>query len=205
MADLADLVEPATTAVLCMEMQRGVVGDLALFPQAAEAAHETGLIETAARLFTAARAADIRVVHCIAGFRRDRAGSYLNMPFVNQLLENPDHLIAGSPTAEVVPELWDPERDVAVARLHGIAPWADTSLDSMLRSLAVTTLVVTGVSLNRGIIGMTMGGVDRNYRVVVATDAVAGYPADYAQLVIEHTLAAIAWLTTTDELVAAWA
>jgi hypothetical protein len=40
--------------------------------------------------------------------------------------------------------------------------------------------------------------------VVIPRDAVAGFPAEYVELVFEHTLAAIATLTTTRDVLAAW-
>ena len=42
--DLAELTLPAHTAVLTMEIQRGVVGDLSTFPQLADAAAHVGVI-----------------------------------------------------------------------------------------------------------------------------------------------------------------
>ena len=40
---LADLVEPATTAVLTQECQKGVIGDLSLLPALTESARATGM------------------------------------------------------------------------------------------------------------------------------------------------------------------
>ena len=73
--DLASLVAAPTTAVLTMEIQRGVIGDLTAFPQLRDAAVEAGVIPNTARLLAAARSAGIRVVHCTAEFRADRAGT----------------------------------------------------------------------------------------------------------------------------------
>jgi nicotinamidase-related amidase len=201
--DLAELVHPEHTTVLTMEMERGVVGDLARFAGPAEAARDSGMIDRCAALYTAARAKGIRVVHCIAAFRRDRAGSYRNMPAILPLLDDPEHLPVGEPATEVLPELRAAD-DLESVRLHGIAPFVGTSLDPMLRSLGTRTVVATGVSLNRGITGMTIEAVDFGYHVVIPSDAVAGYPAEYGKLVLEHTLANIATVTTVVELVSTW-
>jgi nicotinamidase-related amidase len=201
--ELATLVDPRHTTVLCMEMERGVVGDLCTVPGPADAVRESGIVPACARLFEAARGAGIRVVHCVAAFRRDRAGSYRNIPSVNRFLDNPEHLLEGSPAVEVVPDLWDPD-DLVSLRHHGIAPFIGTSLDSILRSLGTRTVIATGVSLNRGIIGISMGAVDNGYDVVVPADAVAGYPADYGKLVLRHTLDGLTTLSTVDELVEVW-
>jgi hypothetical protein len=40
---------------------------------------------------------------------------------------------------------------------------------------------------------------------VLPTDAVAGFPAEYAQEVLKNTLALVATLTTTAEILEIWA
>ena len=45
--DLAQVAAPGHTAVLTMEIQRGVVGDLTSFPQLAEAAERVGVVPNA--------------------------------------------------------------------------------------------------------------------------------------------------------------
>jgi nicotinamidase-related amidase len=200
---LEDLADPTHTAVLCMEMERGVVGDRARFPGPREVVREKGLIERCGTLFVAARRSGMRVIHCTAAFRPDRAGSFRNMPFVSKLMEDPEHIPVGSEAASPIPELLDPN-DLVSERLHGIAPFVNTSLDPYLRSLGVKTVIATGVSLNRGIVGMSIEAVDYGYSVVIPTDAVAGYPSDYAQLVLKHTLDGLTTLTTVDDLLDAW-
>ena len=54
-ADLASLVGDGRCAVLTMELQRGVVGDLSSFPELAEAVRRDGVIANTARLLDAAR------------------------------------------------------------------------------------------------------------------------------------------------------
>jgi len=46
--------------------------------------------------------------------------------------------------------------------------------------------------------------VNAGYQFVLPRDAVAGVPADYADAVIDNTLAWLATITTTAELAAAW-
>ena len=88
------------------------------------------------------------------------------MPTVNRFLENPDHLLVGAPTTQILPELHDPS-DIESLRFHGIAPFIGTSLDPTLRSLGARTVIAAGVSLNRGIMGISIEGVDHGYSVVV--------------------------------------
>jgi len=80
-------VEPATTALLAIELKRVTVGDLqASSPDGApgnplgSVAAEQHLVPRLAELARAARAAGVRVVHCTAAFREDGAGSAANAP-----------------------------------------------------------------------------------------------------------------------------
>ncbi len=201
---LASLVAPAHTTILVMEMQRGVVGDLARFAGPAEAVRDSGMLDRCARLYAAGRRSGLRVIHCTAAFRPDRAGSYLNMPMVNQLMGDPEHLRVGSPDVEVVPELRSSD-DLESQRYHGISPYAGTDLDSFLRSLETRTVIATGVPLNRGVIGTAIESVNNGYSVVVPRDAVIGYPQEYGDQVLRYTLDGLCTLSTVDELVALWA
>ena len=79
-----------------------------------------------------------------------------------------------------------------------------TQLDSILRNLGATTIVGVGVSVNIGMTNLALDAVNRGYQIVMPRDAVAGVPADYADAVIDNTLALVATITTTDEILAAW-
>jgi nicotinamidase-related amidase len=202
--DLAELAGPRHTAMLVMEMQRGVVGDLAKFPELVKTCEERGVVGNAARALTAARKAGIRVVQCKAVFRADRAGSHTgNAPFIKGLLRDPGHMLEGTGAVEVLPELADPS-DLEQNRYHGFSPFTGTSLDQTLRSLGVRTVVAAGVSLNLGIPGLCLEAVNLGYRVVVLKDAVAGMPADYGDAVMANTISLLAARVTTDDLIAAW-
>jgi nicotinamidase-related amidase len=202
--DLKELASPAHTAVLTMEMQRGVIGDLATIPALAEAAATAGVVDATARLLTSARESGTRVVHCTAEFRPDRAGSAVNAPLLAAMMRQPGHLVAGSDAAQVMPELRLQPGDVISSRVHGLSPFTATSLDVTLRNLGVRTVVATGVSVNIGIFGMVLEAVNLGYSVVLPTDCVTGVPADYAAGVIEQSLALMATCVRSDDLIDLW-
>lgn len=203
--DLAVLIAPAHTAVLTMELQRGVVGDLSPMRDLADAASAANVVRNAAKVVRAARAVGARVVHCTFESRADRAGSIANAPLLRALAKAEPHLLPGSDAASVMPELGPEASDVICARRHGLTPFVGTDLDVTLRNLGVRTVVVTGVSVNVGVLGMVMGAVDLSYETVVVTDAVAGIPTAYANAVLDNTLAVLAARATSDEIVARWA
>jgi nicotinamidase-related amidase len=202
--DLAELAAPGVCAVLTQEIQRGVIGDHTSFPLLAEAAEAVGVVPNTARLLSAARARGVPVIHCTAEFRADRAGSVVNCSLIAAMVRNPDHLLAGTPAAEIVPELGPDPRDLVSARLHGVSPFTGTDLSTWLRNLGVETVVATGVSVNLGVLGLAIEAVNLGYRVVVPRDTVAGIPESYAADLLEHTYPLIATLTTVDDLVRAW-
>ncbi|GGS45725.1 isochorismatase [Planobispora rosea] len=202
--DLGSMAAPGRTAVLVMEMQRGVVGDLTRFPELAEVCERRGVVAGAAAVLAAARAAGIPVIHCTAAFRADRAGSHTdNCPFITALLKDPAHMLEGTGAVEVLPALLGPG-DLESRRHHGFSPFTGTSLDMTLRSLGVSTVVAVGLSLNLGIPGLALEAVNLGYRVAVVTDAVAGVPDDYAQAVLRNTVSLLAARVTSAELAEVW-
>ena len=60
--DLGSLLDPASTAVLTMELQRGVVGDLAALPHLRDAAALVSMPANAGRICASARTAGATVV-----------------------------------------------------------------------------------------------------------------------------------------------
>jgi nicotinamidase-related amidase len=190
-------------AVITSELQRGVMGDLATFPALQAACDEAGVIGNTARLLHTARAAGVPVVHCTAEFRADRAGTVVNTPLHSAVLRSQDHLLVGTPATEVVPELGPEPGDIVTSRLHGVSVFGGTSLDALLRNLGVRTVVITGVSTNVAVFGSCVEAVNLGYQVVVPADAVAGTPADYAETVLRQSIALLATISTTDDVIAA--
>lgn len=198
------LPDPDRTALVTMELQRGVVGDLATMPDLADAAASRGIPDACGRLVEAARRAGVTVVHAQVHWSADRRGTPLNTPLVAALARNPDQMLEGSPATEPIPELGDTSRDLLSVRRHGLTPFTGTDLDALLRSLGIEAVVAVGVSLNVGALGLCLSAADLGYRVVVPSDAVVGVPLDYGDEVLRHTVPVIATLTSVAELTGHW-
>ncbi len=201
--DLAALVAPAHTAIVTSEVQNGVVGARSALPALAEAAG-TEMLPSLVRLLPAARAAGVQVVHCTAYRRADGKGANTNARLFMGVRKSAVPLLPGTPEVAVVPELGPEPDDLVLTRTHGLDPMTGTDLDPVLRNLGVRTIVVTGVSVNVAVTNLVMDAVNRGYDVVLPRDAVCGIPTEYADAVIDNTLALLAAVTTTDELVAIW-
>ena len=205
---LRTILEPATTAVLTMELQNGIVGPGGMLPALTEELARAGTLETVLRVCDAARAAGARVVHCTAVSRADGAGASDNCKIfalaARQRREQGHGATdLGTPGADLVPGLEDP-RDIVVSRLHGMTPFTSTSLDQILRNLGIRTVVATGVSVNLGVLGMAMSAMDLGYQVVIPRDAVAGVPREYADAVLDNSLSLIATLVSSEQLLDVW-
>ena len=202
--DLTELVAPAHTALVLQEVQNGVVGSPSVLPALADAAAAVGLVDNCARLAAAARASGIPVFHCTAETRDDGRGANHNARLFLGVSKAPVRLSPGSDAVRVPEAIGVAPEDIVLPRHHGLGPMTGTQLDSMLRNLAVTTIVGVGVSVNIGMTNFAFDAVNRGYQMVMPRDAVAGVPAEYAEAVLANTLHLVAVLTTTADVLAAW-
>jgi biuret amidohydrolase len=202
MTELAELAAPAHTAIVAQECQGAVIGPNAGLAVLAEEARRVAL-PNITRLLPVARAAGVRIVHCLVQRRPDGLGSNHNAKIF--AIGRGVDIAPGSPGAAVLPELGPEPADLVLSRWHGVGPMGGTDLDAVLRNLEVSTIVVVGVSLNIAIPNLVMDAVNAAYRVVVPRDAVAGVPAEYGTAVIDNTLSLLSTITTTEELLGVWA
>jgi nicotinamidase-related amidase len=201
---LEDLIRPATTALLTVEMQRSVVGDLSRIRPLADAVEKHGVVENLAVLMRAARARDVPVVYCNAEFRADRKGTAKNCGLIATLTKDPDHLLSGGPGAEVVRALAPEQGDLIFRRFHGLSPFSGSALDITLRNMGVRTVLATGVSINIAIFGLILEAVNLGYSAVLVRDCVAGFPDEHVDSIVRHSLTPISTITTSGQIIDIW-
>jgi nicotinamidase-related amidase len=196
-------VAPGHTALVTSEVQENVVGDSTRLPELAAAVAAGGVLARIARLCRGARDVGIPVLHCTTESRPDRLGSNHNARLfgVSRRAGAPP---AGSRPFDVHPAVGVEPVDFVLPRLHGLSPLAETSLDAILRNLGVTTIVATGVSVNVALLGLTFDAVNRGYQVVLVRDATAGVGEEYVDALYTGTLALLATVTTSAEVLEAW-
>ena len=201
--DLAELIDPAHTALVTQEVQQGVVGPDAALPVLAEVAQRS-CVPNVGRLCRAARSVGVPVVHCVAMRRTDGLGSNTNARLFHGVTKAPVKLTPGTPAVAVHPELGPEPSDLVLSRLHGLGPMGGTDLDPILRNAGVRTIVGVGVSVNVGMLSFVMDAVNLGYQFVMPRDAVAGVPEDYAEAVLDNTVALLATLPATDDVLGIW-
>ncbi|MEU6084926.1 cysteine hydrolase [Streptomyces sp. NPDC047108] len=198
------LLEPATTVLLTVECQEGVVGPGSALPELAAEARTSGALHNVARLVTAARDAGVQVMHAVAERRPDGRGSNRNARLFRAAERLPVQQLTGSAAVRVAEPVTVAEEDLVVRRLHGLSPVAGTGVDGLLRNLGCRTLVVAGVSANVAVPAAVFDAVNLGYTAVVPADAIAGVPPEYTPAMVRHTLALVAMVTATDEVLACW-
>ncbi|MDX3643876.1 cysteine hydrolase [Streptomyces sp. MB09-02B] len=203
--ELGGLLDPATTVLLTVECQQGVVGPDGALPELAREARSSGALDRVARLVTAAHGCGAQVLHAVAERRPDGRGANRNARLFRAAERLPVRQLTGTAAVRVAPPIEVAEEDLIVRRLHGLSPLAGTDVDALLRNLGCRTLVVAGVSANVAVPNAVFDAVNLGYTVVVPGDAIAGVPADYTPAMIRHTLALVATVATTDEVVACFA
>ncbi|MEY2424016.1 MAG: hypothetical protein QOI95_4083 [Acidimicrobiaceae bacterium] len=201
--DLAALLDPVHTALVTQECQIGVIGDEAVLRDLADEAQRVA-VPNIVRLVEAARTAGVAVVHCLAVRRADDRGSNRNARLFLGTRKLGIRIEPGSRAAQLVPEIVPDANDLVLSRFHGLGPMGGTDLDAVLRNLGVSTVVGVGVSVNVAITNFAMDAVNAGYQFVLPRDAVAGVPASYADAVIDNSLAFVATVTTTAQVLDAW-
>jgi nicotinamidase-related amidase len=199
--DLTPYVNPATTAVIALEVQENLLlPDKAMIPGVAAHASSIGLIPTLAGLLASARRVRAHVVYVTDERRPDGLGGADNL-MVNRSITsdrpNPGH-------GPIVAELTPHPQDIWIKREHGMTGFFTTPLDAYLRNLGITTVIVTGVSANIAVNGTSIEAMNRGYRVIVPNDGIAGDPPEYVEMLLRYTLRNVAMIAPVSSITAYW-
>ena len=192
---------PPQTAVLLVECQRGVIGDLSVLPDLAALARPS--VSRMAHLAGAARSSGVTVVHLtyapVASGRSTNQRSPLTRSTSETSSWGPD-----SPGAEVLPEIGVEADDLVFERHQGISPVHRTEVLAVLRNMGITAVVVAGVSTNLAVLLVAVAASDEDFDVTVASDATVGVPASHHESMLRHSVGFVARLATVDDIVAEW-
>ncbi len=193
--------EPETTALVFIECQRGVVGDLSVLPALADSARPA--LAAMGRLAAGARQAGVQVAHLtylpVAGGRSASRRSPLMRATASNAAWDESH-----PAMEIVPEIGVGPDDLVLPRHQGISPVHRTEILTVLRNMGIADIVVAGVSTNLAIPLAAAGAADEDFAVTIPTDGCIGTPPEHHASMLRHSLAFVARLATVDELLGEW-
>jgi nicotinamidase-related amidase len=199
--DVVPHLDPAKCAVVNMECQVGLLGPDSVLPGLARSAAAIDLIGHLGQLFDAARRVGVRIYYCTDERRADGFG-FANNTLVSRHM--PEGRDGSGGHGAVMPGIEPRPEDVVFRREQGLTGFYATGLDPYLRNTGVTTVIVTGVSLNIAVLGTSIEAMNRGYTVVVPKDCIASDPPEYADIVGRYTLRNIAYVVPSATLIDHW-
>lgn len=199
-----DRVSPAVVAIDC---HRGHLDPaVATMPVPDETAAR--VIAANKRLFDRARDRKVPIVHLVTTYRD--ATEIRTNPFWRTRADDPEatrknverHNLAGSPGCQIIPELYDAERDWVVDTKKRYDCFVGTDLDFVLKTHGVNTLLVTGVNTNSCVLCTVAAANGRDYAPIVVEDCVDtmdGPALHEAALLCIRT--ALGWVMSTEQVI----
>ncbi len=111
-----------------------------------------------------------------------------------------DHNIEGSILTQIIPSLYDKERDYVVDNKKRLNCFTNTDLEHLLRILGAKTVVLTGINTNTCVLNTAFSALDRDFAVVVISDCVASmYGDDLHVFALQNIARCIGWVLTVEE------
>ena len=195
-------MDSRTSALLVVDLQNDTVGEQGAFASAGAAAFAArhGVIEKVGRLVDASRSAGMPVIFVWHVDEPGHRDSTRNAKLFRDIVEA-DGLVRGTWGAAPVEEL-EPRAGDAVVEKQRMSAFNGTTLDTKLRGLGTSTIVVCGAWTNFAVEHTCRDGADHGYEVVLAVDGTATISDEWQQAALSYALTNIAELRTVDELVA---
>lgn len=183
-------LEPAKTAVLTMDMQRGVL----TFVPGAER-----VLPHAIQVLEAARRANFLVLHVGIGFEpgypevNPQSGNF-------QMIKENGRFLKGTESAEVHPSLVRPGETIVYKQRY--SAFSENSLRMILRSRGIENLVLMGISTSGIVLSTLRQAYDLDFRCVVIKDACLDRDEEVHRVLTEKVFATQATVLTAEAFVA---
>ncbi len=113
---------------------------------------------------------------------------------------NRTHCVEGTWGAQIVEELKPQDGEHLVVK-KGFGGFSNTPLDNILRTMGVDTCIVSGVTTCVCVSSTVRGGVEHNYRMIIAKDGVAEINRHTHKAELETMQRLFADVATVDEMV----
>ncbi len=188
-------LNPQKTALVIIDLQKGVVGMTAA-PHTAAA-----VVANTVKIGRALKSAGGIVVAVTVSFAPDGADR-LSQPVEQPMVAPPGGMPAG--WSELVAEIADLGSDVAIVKRQWGA-FHGTELELQLRRRGIDTIILTGVATNFGVEGTAREAWQHNYAVVFAEDAISASAVENHRFAVEKIFPRLGLIRATDEIAGALA
>ncbi|GAA4843544.1 cysteine hydrolase family protein [Saccharopolyspora rosea] len=185
-------VDPRRTALLVMDYQNGIVG---LLPEPAP------LLARAADAISTVRGHGGHVGHVRVAFTE---ADYAAMPETSPMAaaltpERRATMHVDSPATAIHDRIAPAPEDIVVRKTR-VGAFSTTDLDQQLRDRGITTLLLAGISTSGVVLSTARDAADRDYRLLVLTDACADPDPEVHAFLTERVLPRQATPITTADL-----
>ncbi|MCW2758725.1 MAG: isochorismatase hydrolase, partial [Nocardioidaceae bacterium] len=152
-----------------------------------------------------------RVVHVRTGLRPSGADDVKGTPsawrlpfdeFVGGIPNQDQHGLEGTPWTEFQTQVL-PEDEVVTSKKR-LSAFYPTDLDFLLRQMDVRTVVFTGCMTDCCILSSSFDASNRNYRVIVVRDCVAGTNPELEDAALKIISLNLGLVMDADDLIEAW-
>ena len=208
-AQFADYLDPATTAVISIDMHRGHLDDSPDCPCPAPRAHD--VVAPIDAFHDAVRALGGRIVHVKSTLRPDGVDDIRGIPsawrrtfplHVGPIPNAAAHAIEGSPWTEWVTRV-EPG-DMRVENKRRLSAFYPTDLDFLLRNQRITTVVLDGGFTDCCVLNTAFDANNHNYRVIVLRDLVRGTDAALEAAALTMVSLHLGLVMESQDLLAQW-
>jgi nicotinamidase-related amidase len=184
-------LDPSTTALVVIDLQRGIVARQAAPHAAAE------VVEQCARLAEAFRREKATVVLVHVAFSEDGADR------LAPLADGAPPPAPQSPGwSEIVPEIGPHPGDLVIVKRQWGAFYG-TGLELQLRRRGIRTLVFGGIATNFGVESTARDAYERGFEQVFVEDAMSGLTAGAHEFAVTTIFPRIGRVRSTDDVLAA--
>ena len=181
-------LDPAKTALVAVDLQKGVMGISTVPHSSAEVVRKSGVL-----------AKHFREKGALVVYVRIDMSDFLQLP-VDLPPRDPN---APPPAAsELVPETGFQSGDLIITKRDWGA-FAGTELEQALKKRGIDTIVLTGVATNVGVESTARQGTGLGFAFVIVEDACGARDAEDHRLAFERTFPRLARVRKTDEVIAA--
>jgi biuret amidohydrolase len=202
-------IDPATTAVLTIDCQRGNLDpEIASLP--VPAAECERVIAGTNQLLATARRRGIAVLHITTVYEAPLLGQH---PFERAMLALKEsfsphsrsdfarHKSPGSIEGEIIPSLDVQPSDLRVDSKRTFDSFVGTPLELLLRFMQKDTLLIAGCNTNTCVLATTFGAYNRGLSPVIVSDCVASaYGEDLHRFALSNIERRLGWVLSLDEL-----
>jgi nicotinamidase-related amidase len=160
-AGTIDRIDPARTALLVMDYQRGIVGRL---PDA------DAMLARARTTIELIRGHGATIGYVRVAFADDEAPGGT----MGKLLpaEHLPMFHADAPGTQIHDQVAPQDGDIVVRKVR-VGPFGTTDLDERLKARGIDTLLLAGISTSGVVLSAVRDGHDRDYRLIVVSDLTA--------------------------------